>query len=507
VTDTIVLGLDGANWALLDPWLDDGTLPNLAALREAGVDRDLRSCLPPVTCPNWRCYSTGKNPGQLDVFWWEAIDTENRTLTTPTSRSFDSANLWDYLGDDGRTTGVMNLPMTYPPFDLDGWMVAGGPGSDQDAYTTPPELADDLDSRGYRLHPETPVTANDDTAAARALVDLIDDRLSTFRDLLKERPVDVAHLTVFYINVLQHFFYRGVPTRRAWEVIDEHIGAIRETYPDATLVLTSDHGCTEIDTVVYLNSWLEAEGYLVTEGDATDAFERLGINKARVSKLAHRFGVHDLVTRFAPEGVKQAVPEDEEGFKREQKLDRLDWERSRAVASGQGLVYALDDDPATVDALVADLEKLTGPNGRPIARAVHRREEYYEGPHVENAPHVVFDQRPGVHTSGAIGDNPPFTGPDAWAAENVATGLFLAAGPDVVDPAASETVPNPVSITDVMPTVLRSVDSPIPTDVDGTALDVFDTPITERDPIPHVATDARAEEDVQDRLADLGYLE
>ena len=89
----------------------------------------------------------------------------------------------------------------------------------------------------------------------------------------------------------------------------------------------------------------------------------------------------------------------------------------------------------------------------------------------------------------------------------MATGLFLAAGPDVIDPAASETVPNPVSITDVMPTVLRSVDSPIPTDVDGTALDVFDTPITERDPIPHAATDVRAEEDVQDRLADLGYLE
>jgi len=85
----------------------------------------MESCPPPVTCPNWRCYSTGKNPGKLGVFWWEKIDTEERTLTTPTSRSFKSSNYWDYLNDAGKTVGIMNLPMSYPPFEVDGWMVAG----------------------------------------------------------------------------------------------------------------------------------------------------------------------------------------------------------------------------------------------------------------------------------------------------------------------------------------------------------------------------------------------
>jgi len=89
----------------------------------------MESCPPPVTCPNWRCYSTGKNPGKLGVFWWEKIDTEERTLTTPTSRSFKSSNYWDYLNDAGKTVGIMNLPMSYPPFEVDGWMVAGGPAA------------------------------------------------------------------------------------------------------------------------------------------------------------------------------------------------------------------------------------------------------------------------------------------------------------------------------------------------------------------------------------------
>jgi len=144
-------------------------------------------------------------------------------------------------------------------------------------------------------------------------VDLIDDRFDTFRELLADRPVDVAHLTVFYVNVLQHFFWRDDVTKRAWKVIDEHIGEVRDAYPDATLYLMSDHGCTDVDTVFHANSWLEQEGYLVTETGASDTFSKVGINKKRVSQLAHRLGVHGLVTSLTPNSVKDAVPEDEEG--------------------------------------------------------------------------------------------------------------------------------------------------------------------------------------------------
>jgi predicted AlkP superfamily phosphohydrolase/phosphomutase len=504
MTDTIVFGLDGANWALLEPWLEAGDLPNIEALRADGVWTDMESVLPPVTCPNWRCYSTGKNPGELGVFWWEKIDTEERTLSTPNSRSFKAANYWDYLNDEGHAAGILNLPMTYPPFEIDQYMVSGGPGSEQDSYTHPPDLGDRLDDEGYRLHPDTPVTGKDDRTAAADVVDLIDQRLAQFRELLAEEDVDVAHLTVFYINVLQHFFWRGDPTHEAWQVIDEHIGAIREEYPDATLMLMSDHGCKDVDTVFYANSWLEEAGYLVTETDTADALSGTGINKKRISKLAHRLGIHSLVTRLAPEFIKSSIPEDEEGFKREQKLEKVNWEESSAIASGQGLVYVIDDDPETVDDLVSDLESLTNENGQPIAREVLTREEAYSGPYTDEAPDVVFDQRPGVHTSGAIGSNPVFADAGHWEAENVRTGLFLADGPDVEADALDETI----SILDLAPTVLASVDCPVPTDLDGETLPLFgDRDVDTRDPIPYEEAGGWSDEAVQQRLEDLGYLE
>lgn len=500
MTETIVLGLDGANWDLLDPWLASGELPNIAALREDGVWSDMESCLPPVTCPNWRCYSTGKNPGKLGVYWWEKIDTDARTLSTPTSRSFKSSNYWDYLNEAGESVGVMNLPMTYPPFEVDGWMVAGGPGSEQEDYTYPDSLEDELEARDYRLHPEVPVTSNEDRDAAAGLVDLIDQRFETFRLLLDDRPVDVAHLTVFYINVLQHFFWRDDVTKRAWTVIDEHIGEIREEYPDATLYLMSDHGCTDIDTVFYANSWLEREGYLATETDASDTFSKFGINKKRVSSLAHRLGVHGLVTSLTPEFVKNSVPEDEEGFKREQKLEKVDWERSAAVASGQGLVYVIDDSRRAE--LVSDLEALER-DGRPVASEVYTREEAYEGPYVDEAPDVVFDQRDGVHTSGAIGDNPVFADAGSWKAENVRTGLFLAAGRDV----EGDSLPETISITDIAPTILHRRGVAVPSDMDGRPQLPGDREIERREPIPFDAIDSRATDEVAERLEDLGYLE
>lgn len=502
--DAIVLGLDGANWDLLRPWLDEGRLPNIDTLRESGVHSEMESCLPPVTCPNWRCYSTGKNPGKLGVYWWEKIDTDARTLSTPTSRSFRSANYWDYLNRAGMTAGVVNLPMTYPPFDLDGFMVAGGPGSEQSDYAHPESLADSLDDQGYRLHPDATITSKDDEAAAETIVELIEDRLQTFRDLLSERDVDVAHLTVFYVNVLQHFFWRGDPTRRAWEVIDQHIGAIREEYSDATLYLMSDHGCEEIDTMFYANAWLEREGYLRTTGDSAGLFERVGLNQQVLARWTDQLGVRKLASRLAPGFLMRRLPEDEEGAKREQKLHRVDWDHSRAVASGQGLVYVIGDEEEANEAIREDLEELESEvSGTRIARGVFRREDVYDGPYVDEAPDIVFDQTPGIHTSGAIGNNPVFEDVSHWRAENVRTGLFLADGPDI-----QGTIDRDVSIVDVAPTLLHGLGCPVPEDVDGDPLRLFDRGDPEyREPIVPEFVEESAGEDVQGRLEDLGYLQ
>lgn len=505
MVDSIVLGLDGANWELLRPWIKNGKLPAIESLRQNGVKSDLESCLPPVTCPNWRCYSTGKNPGKLGVYWWENIDTDERCLSTPTSQSFKSANYWDYLAEDGLSTGVVNLPMTYPPLQMnEGYLIAGGPGSEPDNYTKPTDLRTELEELDYRLHPQSSITSASDGDTARDTINLIDNRLETFRYLLRNRSTDVAHCTIFYINVLQHHFWRGDPTRRAWEVIDNHIGALREEHPDATLYLMSDHGCTNIETVFYVNTWLEQEGFLKTNTNTTSLLERIGINKRLVTDIASELGFRNYLIKWTPENIKRAVPEDEEGAKRDQKLARVDWKNSRAIASGQGLIYLIDGDEQTKREIVDRLSSLRSDvDNRPIARSVHTREEVYWGSYLEEAPTVVFDQRPGVHTSGAIGNNPVFGTNGDWEAENIRTGLFLADGPSV-----REAIDDKISIMDVAPTILHEHGVDIPSDIDGKPLQLFDQSLPgTQEPIVPDFVERRSDEAAQERLEDLGYLQ
>lgn len=502
--ELIVIGLDGANWDLINPWLQEEKLPNIKQLRENGVSSDMLSCLPPVSCPNWRCYSTGKNPGKLGVYWWEMIDKENRTMSIPDSRSFKSSNFWDYLNDAGISTGIMNLPMTYPLFDVDGFMIAGGPGSeDAEEYAHPPSLETELRKSDYQLHPENSLSSNDDYKTGAEVVDLIDQRMEWFRNILQQYPVDVAHCTVFYVNNLQHYFWRDRPVRNAWEVIDAHIGSLRETFPDANLLLMSDHGCNAIDTIFSINAWLESEGYLVTNDGTTSQLPQAGITQQQLMEQLKRLGVYRMVPSELASFVRSFIPQDEEGFTREKKFQMVDWKQSKAIASGQGLVYTLVDDEAVREEIIAGLEELTRASGEPVAKEVYKGENVYEGPYIDSGPDIVFEQAPGLHTSGSVGASEIFPDVSHWDAENDRVGLFLATGPDI----SCSDISGPMSITDLAPTILDLMDTPVPMDVDGDSLQLSDTDDPEfRSPIVPEFVSGTLGDDTRTRLEDLGYL-
>ena len=55
----IVVGFDGVDAANTQKWMDEGKLPNLAALRESGTFRPLQPTLPAQTPVSWSTFSTG----------------------------------------------------------------------------------------------------------------------------------------------------------------------------------------------------------------------------------------------------------------------------------------------------------------------------------------------------------------------------------------------------------------------------------------------------------------
>lgn len=63
----LVIGLDGADWDFLNPLIERGDLPNLAALRETGVWGELQTVRPTRSAPIWTSVVTGVKPQRHGV--------------------------------------------------------------------------------------------------------------------------------------------------------------------------------------------------------------------------------------------------------------------------------------------------------------------------------------------------------------------------------------------------------------------------------------------------------
>ncbi len=472
MTDTIVVGLDGAGFELLGPLVEEGELPALAEIFERGVIGDLESVLPPVTSPNWKAYLTGKNPAKLGIFWWHNVDVENRRVHRPVERYQDHTEYWEVLAEAGERVGVLGVPTTYPPKPAGEFVVSGPPDAEESGYTHPPSLEAELKERfDYRVNKRGLIDL-DDPPSCEEVLDIIDTRFEAATHLFDERSLSFMQVTTFYINALHHNLWDHEYTIRGWKIIDDHLASLLER--DCNLVLMSDHGHAEIETVFNINAWLEREGYLTYDRELSDRLHSMGVNTDRIKRLLVRIDrtlpgmeVRSAVERAAPRWLINRLP-DESGELGGSKHEMADWDETDAIASAQGPVYiTVDRESARYElvreALVDALSTLTGPDGRPIATAVHRAEEVYEGPYLAEAPDIVIDKAPHVNIREGFGAAEVFPETDpSWRGVNTRSGLFAAVGPDF----RAGTVEG-MSILDLAPTLLHLHGQPVPDDMDG----------------------------------------
>jgi predicted AlkP superfamily phosphohydrolase/phosphomutase len=201
----------------------------------------------------------------------------------------------------------------------------------------------------------------------------------------------------------------------------------------------------------------------------SSAIHLLGVNTDRLKRIAGSIGVKNRAQAIVPDRIIAHIPDEQGGLKREQKTENVDWENTEALASGQGPVY-LTADPDTPryetvrSELIERLETLTDPRGRPVADAVYRAENIYDGPYVSEGPDLVIDQAKAVHIPGDIGRDEVFSDPSDgdWRAENKRAGMFAAAGPTFGTGDIDE-----LSILDLAPTFLHLYGQPVPDSMDG----------------------------------------
>lgn len=484
----LVIGLDGASFELLDPWIGQGDLPVLQMLKQKGIRADMDCGLPPTTSPNWKRYSTGKNPGKLGIYWWENINMEKGEVYFPRTRVNKHREIWDYIGESGRKVAVINMPLTFPPKKVNGFLVSGSTDAGEGPYTYPPELQSYIGkkynyrlipaSRGYlRSHPGDVYKVRQ---AVDDIIEVIQSRFDLAAELLTNENIDFLHITIFDINTLHHFFWNSDHVKRAWQLIDRNIEKLLDK--GDYLFLMSDHGSNEIKQVFNINAWLEREGYLKLNRSFSDFLYRFGVNVNLAAKVTQFFGIKYLLKRLVPKRFIQLIPEGDGSIGGtalgvgESKTRKINWRKTRAIASGQGPVYIHPRLPEwererLKQELIQKLERLKSPvTGEPVVRRVYRKEEIYTGQYLAEMPDLVLDMNRGVHVPDNIGRKEVFELPRHWRGENKRFGLFLACGPGIRQGSRVEGV----SIHDLAPTILHLFDIPSAADMDGRILkDIF----------------------------------
>ena len=323
----LIIGLDGATWTNLDPWIKQGLLPNLARLRSQGAWGELRSTFPPLTAPAWSSFLTGKNPGKHGVFHFVALDDDPSDPSEHgpdivDGRSIKSSTLWDILGHQGRKVGVINVPMSYPPRAVNGFLVTcmlTPPNAP--SFTYPPELSQqitdyqiDLD----RFIEQKPFARDEQGERQKRIVkpslqlmqefyEMEEKRARTTLSLMDSHAWDTLMVVFTATDRMGHYLWpyhqstgdNSTEGRELHEAVvrfyvrlDQHIGdLVEKAGPDASVVVMSDHGMGPIYSKnTHWNNWLYKKGYLCLEKSSTKTADgwllKLGLPRDQIRRLA-----------------------------------------------------------------------------------------------------------------------------------------------------------------------------------------------------------------------------
>ncbi|MHA1569519.1 MAG: alkaline phosphatase family protein, partial [Alphaproteobacteria bacterium] len=207
---TIIIGIDGAEPALLFTWAAQGHLPNFRRLLDRGAWGKLRSTIHPLTPQAWTSLITGVNPGRHGIFDFGKRRADGYEVELANSRDRAAPAFWQFA-PSGVRVGVANVPLTWPPEPLPGFMVTGMHTPKIEDGVWPPEILANLGD-GYQID----VMAHWYEEPEKFLADLFDmhaARHAAFLRLFDHHRPDFSLFVYVTADRVQHALWgRMTPT-------------------------------------------------------------------------------------------------------------------------------------------------------------------------------------------------------------------------------------------------------------------------------------------------------
>jgi len=450
----LVIGWDSAPPELVfDKFLSD--MPNTRQLMNFSICAQMESTIPAITVPAWTTMMTSKNPGKLGFYGFRNRKNYSYSgMSIANSAAVKEDTVWDILSRAGKKSIVIGVPQTYPPRNINGYMITCflTPSTNSE-YTYPPELKSEVENvaDGYMLDVENFRTEDKDLLL-KEIYTMTEKRFKVAEHLMKTKDWDFFIVVEMGPDRIHHGFWKFTDKNHRKYQPSKYENTIKDYYhyldelagnlisiagDDTVVIIVSDHGAKKMDGGICVNEWLIKEGYL---------------------KL------HEYPSTLTP-------------------LEKVEIDWNKTIAWGEGGYYARifintkgrepegivppEDYEKVRDELAHKLETLGDENGNPIGTRAFKPQDIY--PICNGIPPdlIVYFGDLDWRSVGSVGlksihtfEND--TGPDD--ANHAQNGMFIMRKVSI-SPSAYK--PISLHITDCAPTILSLLDVPIPDDMEG----------------------------------------
>jgi len=447
----LVIGLDGATWDLVQPWMDQGYLPNLKAIRDGGAFGPLTSVLPPMSPPAWTTAGTGVNPGEHGIFDFFRLDQDSLVVYNESAESRRVPGIWTLLDEEGYKVGTLNIPLTSPPDPLEhGFQVGGMPHTNNDSLgiATPPEVEAKLHEMGYLVDQMgLKIVEGHNELLRDEIMATLATRRRAAVELAKMYPdLDLYWVVFTGTDRMQHFFWKfmepehplyepdkaatlGTAIRDLWVETDAAVGELVSTVRaqadaqgrELAIVVLSDHGFYGVHRVFRPKSFL---------GNPPDGKEPI--------KEVYALENNASLLYVPAHGRERLAPLTED-------------EHERLVDEIKDRIMAVED---------------TVYHKKPAVGG-WRKEEVYHGRYMEKAPDLVFLAAKPYYFIFEEGNKEPFGLPGfTFNAHHDMTGILMAQGPMF----RTGKIEGHQSLYDIAPTLMYLAGAEVPGYFEGDVL-------------------------------------
>lgn len=510
-----ILGLDGASYDLINHFVKKNKMPNFKKVIEKGKFTKLISTIPPHTAPGWVSAFTGVGPGKHGIYQFWDTQAKNYVGNFMSRDQYGALPVWDILNQYNFKTGMINIPMTHPPKEVNGFMMTW-PLSNTLKYSYPKELLYEIAQHDGHYASDLNLMYTGDDAYIEEAIKVTHKRLKAIQYLIENKEWDFLASVFTEIDRISHYYWHymdpnsleainteNLSLKNAIENIyietDKALGKFLEILPEDTIFMVmSDHGFNRGEFDFYLQSFL----------------------------LEHSL----LSLKSAKELTEQEIDHLKNSWfecKKDGEIFYVDWSKTVAYMACPGSygininlkgrqvngIVEFDQYEQTRSQLIEVFRLIINPQtGRPLFEKVVRREEVYYGKDLEKAPDIMlipFQYNVMVHHSIVPGTL--FGGPEQKGL-HAREGILGIYGKCIEEKMISDEI----YLEDITPTILNYFGIEIPDYMDGKSICDFENKQlatckgnyeTQESKIEEMEVYSKEEKrEAEEKLKSLGYL-